>query len=96
MEIFSLLDRMAPPGPFSATPSQALSISDLASCPYWPERCVAVRADGVGDLASAAQVRLLHAQAGSPGGSARRRPLLGASGQARRTIELDSDMSPCW
>jgi 3-hydroxybutyryl-CoA dehydrogenase len=43
LEIFSLLDRMAPPKTILCTPSYALSITDLASCVYRPERCVAVR-----------------------------------------------------
>ena len=46
LEIFSLLDRMAPPRTILCTPSRALSITDLASCTYRPERCVALRADG--------------------------------------------------
>ncbi len=55
LEIFSLLDRMAPPKTILCTPSEALSITDLASCVYRPERCVAVR----GTLARGAAVRVL-------------------------------------
>jgi 3-hydroxybutyryl-CoA dehydrogenase len=43
LEIFSMIDRMAPPKTILCTPSDALSITDLASCVYRPERCVAVR-----------------------------------------------------
>jgi 3-hydroxybutyryl-CoA dehydrogenase len=43
LEIFSLIDRMAPPKTILCTPSYALSITDLASCVYRPDRCVAVR-----------------------------------------------------
>jgi 3-hydroxybutyryl-CoA dehydrogenase len=43
LEIFSLLDRMAPPRTILCTPSMALSITDLASCTYRAERCVALR-----------------------------------------------------
>ncbi len=43
LEIFSLLDRMAPPHTIFATPTRSLSIADLASCVYRPERCVALR-----------------------------------------------------
>jgi 3-hydroxybutyryl-CoA dehydrogenase len=43
LEIFSLLDRMAPPRTILCTPTNALSITDLASCTYRPERCVGVR-----------------------------------------------------
>ncbi|MCU1319303.1 MAG: 3-hydroxyacyl-CoA dehydrogenase NAD-binding protein [Edaphobacter sp.] len=45
LEIFSMIDRMAPPKTILCTPSYALSITDLASCVYRPERCVAVRGE---------------------------------------------------
>ncbi len=56
LEIFSLLDRMAPPGTALLTPTEALSIADLASCTYRGERCFGLRGlrPGVG------QVRLVH------------------------------------
>ncbi len=41
LEIFSLLDRMAPPRTIFCTPTR-LSISDLASCTYRADRCVAL------------------------------------------------------
>lgn len=41
LEIFSLLDRMAPPRSIFHTPTEVLSIADLASCTYRPERCLA-------------------------------------------------------
>ncbi len=43
LEIFSLLDRMAPPRTILVTPTNALSITDLASCTYRADRCVGVR-----------------------------------------------------
>ncbi len=43
LEIFSLLDRMAPPHTIFATPTHILSIADLASCTYRPDRCFALR-----------------------------------------------------
>ncbi len=43
LEIFSLLDRMAPPRTILCTPTQALSITDLASCTYRPSLCVGLR-----------------------------------------------------
>jgi 3-hydroxybutyryl-CoA dehydrogenase len=61
LEIFSMIDRMAPPKTILCTPSYALSITDLASCVYRPERCFAVRGDLVrGDAAVAPIVRLLY------------------------------------
>ena len=42
LEIFSLLDRMAPPRTILCTPTQ-LSITDLASCTYRSGRCMALR-----------------------------------------------------
>ena len=50
LEIFSLMDRMAPPRTIFCTPSDALSITDLASCVYRPDRCFALRGDLFGDL----------------------------------------------
>jgi 3-hydroxybutyryl-CoA dehydrogenase len=43
LEIFSLLDRMAPPRTLLCTPTTALSITDLASCTYRPDRCFALQ-----------------------------------------------------
>jgi 3-hydroxybutyryl-CoA dehydrogenase len=61
LEIFSMIDRMAPPKTILCTPSYALSITDLASCVYRPERCVAVRGDLVnGSAGLRPSVRLLY------------------------------------
>lgn len=43
LEIFSLLDRMAPPRTILCTPTRTLSITDLASCTYRPSLCIALR-----------------------------------------------------
>ncbi len=43
LEIFCLLDRMAPPRTVLVTPTKRLSIADLASCTYRAEKCVALR-----------------------------------------------------
>jgi 3-hydroxybutyryl-CoA dehydrogenase len=47
LEIFSLLDRMAPPRTIFLTPLGSLSITDLASCTYRPGLCVGLRGDSV-------------------------------------------------
>ncbi len=65
LEIFSMIDRMAPPKTILCTPSYALSITDLASCVYRPERCVAargelVRAEGGAAEDAGSTVRLLY------------------------------------
>jgi 3-hydroxybutyryl-CoA dehydrogenase len=61
LEIFSMIDRMAPPKTILCTPSDALSITDLASCVYRPDRCVAVRGSLIrGDAAVPPVVRLLY------------------------------------
>ncbi len=52
LEIFSLLDRMAPPKTILCTPTRVLSISDLASCTYRADRCVALHFGGPEILAS--------------------------------------------
>lgn len=56
LEIFSMIDRMAPPAVILCTPTKTLSITDLASCVYRPERCLAVR----GDLREGHKARLLY------------------------------------
>lgn len=45
LEIFCLLDRMAPPRTILMSPMRATSIADLASCTYRADKCVAVVAD---------------------------------------------------
>jgi 3-hydroxybutyryl-CoA dehydrogenase len=60
LEIFSMIDRMAPPKTILCTPSYALSITDLASCVYRPERCVAVRGNLVRSDLGLALARLLY------------------------------------
>lgn len=42
LEIVSMADRMAPPRTIFCTPTEHLSITDLASCTYRPERCFAL------------------------------------------------------
>lgn len=53
LEILWLIDRMAPPHTVLATPTTNLSIADLASCTYRPERCIAIAA-APADLAAGA------------------------------------------
>jgi 3-hydroxybutyryl-CoA dehydrogenase len=43
LEILSLLDRMAPPAALFATPTDTLSIADLASCTYRAGQCCGLR-----------------------------------------------------
>ena len=57
LEIWSLIDRMAPPRTIMCTPSEVLSITDLASCTYRPDRCIMVR----GALIAGSEIRLLAA-----------------------------------
>jgi 3-hydroxybutyryl-CoA dehydrogenase len=45
LEIFSLLDRMAPPRTLLCTPTGTLSITDLASCTYRPSLCIGLRSE---------------------------------------------------
>ncbi len=56
LEIFSLLDRMAPPKTALLTPTDVLSIADLASCTYRRTRCFGVR----GLRSGADAVQLVH------------------------------------
>jgi 3-hydroxybutyryl-CoA dehydrogenase len=54
LEIFCLLDRMAPPRTVLATPTTRLSIADLAACTYRADKCVAIvhEASALADNAS--------------------------------------------
>ena len=45
LEIFCLLDRMAPPRTILVTPTKNMSIADLASCTHRAEKCIALVAD---------------------------------------------------
>ena len=58
LEIWSLIDRMAPPKTILCTPSRVLSITDLASCTYRADRCIMVR----GELNPGTTVELLKAK----------------------------------
>jgi 3-hydroxybutyryl-CoA dehydrogenase len=46
LEIFSMLDRMAPPRTILCTPTTSLSIADLSSCTYRPQLCSALNFRG--------------------------------------------------
>ena len=90
LEIFSMIDRMAPPKTILCTPSYALSITDLASCVYRPERCVAVRGDLVRGSANVSPlVRVLYPSA------ATQEMLAAVSGFLRRLgIEVQPEADP--
>lgn len=62
LEIFSLLDRMAPPRSILLTPTTNLSIADLASCTYRPERCLALQLKPIflGEIAFPEIIPVLH------------------------------------
>jgi 3-hydroxybutyryl-CoA dehydrogenase len=92
LEIFSMIDRMAPPRTILCTPSEALSITDLASCVYRPERCVALRG-GLGQAVSGIQtmVRVIYPSAVAAGALLSVEGFLRALGIATGT-ELDPDV----
>jgi 3-hydroxybutyryl-CoA dehydrogenase len=88
LEIFCLIDRMAPPRTILCTPTEALSITDLASCTYRGDRCIGVR----GDLSGAgSSLRLLHPEAPDADVVARTVGFFEALGWAVGT-ELDPDV----
>jgi 3-hydroxybutyryl-CoA dehydrogenase len=60
LEIFSMLDRMAPPRTILCTPTSTLSIADLASCTYRPQLCFALR------FPSANSAELIHTAHSAP------------------------------
>lgn len=92
LEIFSMIDRMAPPRTILCTPSYALSITDLASCVYRPDRCVAVRGEiaGIAGTRSGSPVQVIHPAGASDGMLAAVRSFLEAMGMAV-VVEQDAD-----
>lgn len=78
-----MIDRMAPPKTILCTPSYALSITDLASCVYRPERCFAVR----GELAAGSGVRLLYPASADEGA-------LATTADFLRSLLLDIETEP--
>ncbi len=68
LEIFSMIDRMAPPRTILCTPTEVLSITDLASCVYRPERSFALRGLPFASASSTgAAVQLLYPPSASAG-----------------------------
>jgi 3-hydroxybutyryl-CoA dehydrogenase len=63
LEIFWLLDRMAPPRTVLATPTTRLSITDLAACTYRAAQCIAIAVDArdlpVRDIAPKREAEIL-------------------------------------
>jgi 3-hydroxybutyryl-CoA dehydrogenase len=92
LEIFSMIDRMAPPKTILCTPSEALSITDLASCVYRPERCVALRGGLVQALSGGQTVvRVVYPSAVAAGTLLAVEGFLRSLGIATRA-ELDPDV----
>ena len=87
LEIFSLLDRMAPPRTLLLTPSDVLSITDLASCTYRADSCLMMR----GWLQGSGAVRLLHTRQTSEQARATARTLILSLGHTPLT-EPDPDL----
>ena len=85
LEILSLLDRMAPPRTILCTPTNGISITDLASCTYRPERCLGLR----GTLGTS--VRLLYPALAEPSALAAATQFLEAAGNVVET-QPDPDL----
>jgi 3-hydroxybutyryl-CoA dehydrogenase len=87
LEIFCMVDRMAPPKTILLTPSEAQSITDLASCTYRAERCFAVR----GGLTAGGAVRVVHPAGAAEAALRAVGDFLRALGYEVR-VEVDADM----
>jgi 3-hydroxybutyryl-CoA dehydrogenase len=91
LEIFCLIDRMAPPKTILLTPSDALSITDLASCTYRGDRCFAMRGPLAGTaLLASTRLRLLHPTNAAEPALAAVRGFLAALG-SEAVVEADPD-----
>lgn len=60
LEIFCLLDRMAPPRTILCTPTETLGIADIASCTYRADRCLAVRVPAASKSTALADATAVH------------------------------------
>ena len=87
LEMWSLIDRMAPPRTAMCTPSDVLSVTDLASCTYRVDRCVMVR----GELTPGSTVRILWGPGTSEETCARVAKMLRAAG-CEVAEEADPDL----
>ncbi len=87
LEIWSLIDRMAPPKTVMCTPSEELSLTDLASCTYRADRCAMMR----GDLAQPGELLLISARGTSETTRACCETLFRGLGHAMRRCE-DPDL----
>lgn len=88
LEIFCLIDRMAPPKTIVLTPSDALSITDLASCTYRGDRCFAVRGELAG-MSRDARLQVLHPSGCAEGALGAVVSFLGSLGASAEPV-LDS------
>jgi 3-hydroxybutyryl-CoA dehydrogenase len=60
LEIFWLLDRMAPPRAVMASPMLRVSIADMAACTYRPDRCIGVAVEASALASNPGSEVLLH------------------------------------
>jgi 3-hydroxybutyryl-CoA dehydrogenase len=60
LEIFWLLDRMAPPRTVFASHMLRVSITDMANCTYRPDRCIAIAAEASALATNPGSTVLLH------------------------------------
>ena len=65
LEMFSLLDRMAPPKTIFCSPLEVVSLSDLASCTYRGDRCVGVQAESGISFVDDDSIRLIRGKLSS-------------------------------
>jgi 3-hydroxybutyryl-CoA dehydrogenase len=59
LEIFSMLDRMAPPRTILCSPMRDTSVSDLQACTYRADRCIAIAPPEMKDWQSLAEATLI-------------------------------------
>jgi 3-hydroxyacyl-CoA dehydrogenase len=59
LEIFSMLDRMAPPRTIFCSPMRDTSVSDLQACTYRADRCIAIAPPAMKDWQSLAEATLI-------------------------------------
>jgi 3-hydroxybutyryl-CoA dehydrogenase len=94
LEIFSLLDRMAPPKTILCSPMKAVGIADVASCTYRAPRCIAVQPALPGEPLPGSAVKLLRGPKTSDEVIEAVREFWMAIGCEVTAVDLDAVMPP--
>jgi len=94
LEIFCLIDRMAPPKTMICSPMLQVGIADVASCTYRAARCMAVRPTVAGEALPGMAVKLVQTPATLDDVALAVREFWAAIGCEITAVETDAVMPP--